>query len=636
MKRGLCFLLTFSIFSLLLLGQLFSPIKPVSGLSSSFSSSSTYEGDLVIGGNNVTALTGRFDIEGDIVVRGNATLILEDVTVNFIGTRRELRLERPSNGNPRLLATSATITSTRSFWIRFYGNSFATVSESSLEGFIGTYDSSVVSILDSAIEETMQARGSSVVTVSGGSVEARVDSFDSARVSIRSVSIIYQLNAYDSSILSVSDSSVMEKLYAFDSSTVSLDSVTINYQRIIGVESGLSSYNSSRVTISKSKVEWLRTFDSSTVLIFGTTLRDNGMRCYDSSVVFISSATIIGVDLIAYDFSFINIVNSFITNVWEGRGTCLDAYGSSRVWMSNTKMMGSLSARDSSDVHIENSKEVWLLSASDSSVVSVYNSNVTLLRTHDSSVTSILESSIKLLRAYDSSAVDVSRSTVEELFIHFGSVNFSIAGLAPGSFKEWNFWLESSMVVAPSGYAPDVTLENTQIQRGWGFSLFGSSNVTISDSTLEYLGLSGSSVVQLINSIVAYPYIESEAKVYVQWYLDVHVLSGANVTVLYSDVYPDGTVADYKWNVTNGLARFALVEKMMNVSGTYLFGSYTVKAVSNGYSDQQSLKMTGNRSVTMTPPLPLWQEYWYVIIAFVAVAATLAIVSLRIRKRKFT
>ena len=37
-----------------------------------------YQGDLVLQGNNVTIIEGRFDINGSIIVEENATLILRN------------------------------------------------------------------------------------------------------------------------------------------------------------------------------------------------------------------------------------------------------------------------------------------------------------------------------------------------------------------------------------------------------------------------------------------------------------------------------------------------------------------------------------------------------------------------------
>ena len=651
-KHVCCFLLLLTV-GFLVFGEFFSISAPVSAVNTSTSSSVNDDSTLppIIPPNtNYTVIDETVDIEQDVEIQSNATLFLKNAKLNV----KKYSVKITFN-NSRLQAINLTLASPYYFDIRFYGNSSAFANKLTIrkrgrlhvydsseltiltleikEGSVAAYDSSTVSISSGDIDGSVAAYDSSTVSISSGDRVGRVAAYDSSTVSISHIDVIPKLEVRNSSVVSISHSSIMENLYAFDSSTVALSSVTIKYKSSLGVESGLNSYGSSRVTISKSKVEWLRVFDSSTVSMFDTTLKKNGMRCYDSSVVFISNAMIEGINCITYDFSFITIVNSLIGIDLQGRATSLEAYNSSKVWVLSTTVKGSLSARGSSDLRIENSKEVWLLSASDSSVVSVRNSNVTLLRAHDSSAMSIFMSSTTLLRAYDSSSVYVSGSTVEELFIYCCSVNGSIADLASGSFEKWNFWLDSSVVIGAGGYAPDVTLEKTRIQQGWRFLLFGSSNVTITDSTVEYLGLSNSSVVRLISSTVGMePHIVSEAKVHVYWYLDVYTVSGANVTVLNAD----GTVADCRWNVTDGFARFILIERMMNVSGTYSLGSYIVNTTSNGYSDKQSVEILGNQIVTATPPIPFWQQYWYVIIALVAVVATLVVVSFVIRKRRST
>ena len=80
-----------------------------------------YQGDLVLTGNNVTVIEGRFDINGSIFVEENATLILKDTILNFtFGSPHSLNLQNPVNGNPRLIANNATIIGMSTS--RYYGN----------------------------------------------------------------------------------------------------------------------------------------------------------------------------------------------------------------------------------------------------------------------------------------------------------------------------------------------------------------------------------------------------------------------------------------------------------------------------------------------------------------------------------
>lgn len=62
-----------------------------------------YQGDLVLAGNNVTIIEGRFDINGSILVEENASLLLNNALLNFTsGFGHGIYLQNPSNGNPRL------------------------------------------------------------------------------------------------------------------------------------------------------------------------------------------------------------------------------------------------------------------------------------------------------------------------------------------------------------------------------------------------------------------------------------------------------------------------------------------------------------------------------------------------------
>lgn len=66
-----------------------------------------YQGNLVLTDNNVTTITGRFDINGSIIVEENATLVLTNAVVNFTQSdmyQYNVTLGNPSNGNPRLQA----------------------------------------------------------------------------------------------------------------------------------------------------------------------------------------------------------------------------------------------------------------------------------------------------------------------------------------------------------------------------------------------------------------------------------------------------------------------------------------------------------------------------------------------------
>jgi hypothetical protein len=261
------------------------------------------------------------------------------------------------------------------------------------------------------------------------------------------------------------------------------------------------------------------------------------------------------------------------------------------------------------------------------SSATVYNLNTPwqiFLIARDSSFVSISNSTIEgSLYARGSSAINVSNSTIRYLSIRSDSSDCRIFELEPGFFSSWNYWLDCSVVVAPSGYAPEVTLEDSQIEN-WDFEFLGSSNATISNSTIYYLrtrdstvvtasnsiiidilSAYGHSVVWLVNSNYSAYFIRDESKVYVGWYLDVHVVDSIGQNVPSANVtatYPDATVAGWRLTDANGWTRLTLAEKMMNATGDYLIGNYTITATYEVHTGQQSINMTDHQEITITLP----------------------------------
>lgn len=92
------------------------------------------------------------------------------------------------------------------------------------------------------------------------------------------------------------------------------------------------------------------------------------------------------------------------------------------------------------------------------------------------------------------------------------------------------------------------------------------------------------------------------AKVFVRWYLDVHVEDSISQDVPLATVtasYPNGTQAESDLTDENGRIRLTLIEKMVNVTGEFPIGNYTVKANYDIYQDQATMNMTGNQETTL-------------------------------------
>lgn len=281
-----------------------------------------------------------------------------------------------------------------------------------------------------------------------------------------------------------------------------------------------------------------------------------------------------------------------------------------------------LSTCDSSVVSISNSK-IYSVTALGSSVVEVFNSTMRYMNAFGSASVNFSLSNTNELKCFDFSAVNVSNSTITyACSISSGSVNCHILGLEPGFFSSWNYSLDCSVVVAPDGCAPEVRLRDSQIEC-WTFYFHGVSNASISNSTLWGLETGGSSVatasnsvmhwvgthqhsvLRLVNSTYTNFYNYDQSEVYVCWYLGVHVIDSEGTDVPSANVtatYPNAMMAESQLTDVNGWVKLTLMERMMNATGSYPIGNYTVTARYETHEGQQSVNMTENQQITITLP----------------------------------
>jgi len=250
---------------------------------------------------------------------------------------------------------------------------------------------------------------------------------------------------------------------------------------------------------------------------------------------------------------------------------------------------------------------------------------------------SISNSTIDYALSVDYSAVvSVSNCTLNRLLaIRSESVVCSIADLRIDQHVSfWDYHTNTSLAVAPSGYAPTVNVINTKVH-WWQFSFNGATNATITNSEITYLHSYYYSRVWLANSTVSQIQYHLEGKVYVSWCLDVHVIDSidqdipnANVTATYTNT----TIAEQKLTDTNGKTRLTLMEKMMNATGEYPVGNYTVEATYQIYSDVKSVNMTENKQITLTLEGFIIPEFpSFLILPLFMVATLLAVI---VYKRK--
>ena len=146
----------------------------------------TYQGDLILSGNNVTVIDGDFNFNGSIMVEENATLILRNGVVNFTQTRDRqfnVTLRNPLNGNPRLTASNMALASKHELPLYLKQNSMADISDSVLQKTSTfQHDNSIMNVHNSTIEYTLWSYVSSTINVLNSTIGSTM-TYDSSALS---------------------------------------------------------------------------------------------------------------------------------------------------------------------------------------------------------------------------------------------------------------------------------------------------------------------------------------------------------------------------------------------------------------------------------------------------------------------
>jgi len=313
-------------------------------------------------------------------------------------------------------------------------------------------------------------------------------------------------------------------------------------------------------------------------------------------------------------------------------------------------------------------------------IVNVYSSNVNMshsstgsLYFYGTSKCNIFNCSVYDLLAYDNSNCTVQNSTLSRALVNPHQVNFTAIGLKQGFFNYWKFRLNCSVIEKPGGSSPDLTFINSQVDT-IALLFTGTSEVTIMSSEISTFAPYGSTIAQVYNSILntviarinakVYIYnstieyeVESQnnakvwlvnstsllydryglSEIFINWHLDVHVIDSIDQDIPSSNVtayYPNGTTYTSQLTDSNGLTRLTLTEKMMNATGEYPVGNYTVEATYESYSNNTTVNMTGNQVTTLRLEDFIIPEFpSFIILALFMLAALLTVI---LHRRKHT
>jgi hypothetical protein len=560
-----------------------------------FSGSVRAASGITLSGNTVmNIVNGTRVVDGDIIIRNNATLYLYNSNLTMSMKKSygyRIRLENPSGGYPRFIMVNSNLTSVRSmfFNIEVYGgfvnfsyvNMRVTALQYSTFDFF-VYTNSNVSLSNSKLYRIM-AFNSSIVNVSYSNVYG-LYSKGHAEISAFKISFLSDIFAEDSSFISVSapPSGVMSTTYRANIYTKGNSTILIS--RI-------------QISIGTSTDAKIETFDHGNLTIS------------DSSI----TTQYVDVQIMTHGYSFLSL-----NHVSLGQAV-LSFYDDSVVDINRgTLTQTRVYARNSSHLSIDYSSQDWLLQSEDSSNVQISYSNVTLLRSVDNSNVSASDSLIGVFQIRNSCNSLFLDSVIDEVSLEFVSVNFDFSNLSPGIFDRKSFEIP--------GLLFNFTLVNSQIKVGWSITFYGASNVSFIDSNLWFIGVSEDSIVEVTNSTVySTPIATGVAMLHFVSYVDFHVVdllgnsvSGANVTLSCGGVILDSKVSNEK-----GIVMFAL-ERWVNASGVFPSSPFNVTVEWSGYKESKYVGLgqeewiLSNFVSSVVLASPWW--YWYVVYFGVGVA----------------
>ena len=461
-----------------LAGDFFSPMSSVMSVSQDvgLSGDIVIDGDLVIGGNNVTSFVNAYvNITGNIVVEGNATLQLINSTILLKGQatnyQYNITFRNPLNGNPRLIATNATVRSEKLCAICFFESSSAVANGlKCVSSDLEAYDYSVLSLSGFSVR-ILYIYGHSSVTVSGSDMKTtKVYVWNSAVFQVLNLTTMDSLYSYNYTSVELSSGCTVSKDFSVrDSSLVSIrDNCTVGgtlkvydfgrvsisylvYSRGIGKIQKITAEDFANVSIVSSYVSSIVTSGNATVSVSYCTYPATtvgSISAEDSSNLSIISSYVDSLKV--SDWAYVSISSSQV----EG----ISASGHSRIVASGVTLTagvdvlplkGKYTASDSSQLIISGlsvrpGKTVPLIEGSGRSFVEISNSTVTssVLRIRENSIASFVNVNMSSTRSYveGHSNVSISRCSISDKMeiLDYSSVYFSSSELYSVSIEDFS------------------------------------------------------------------------------------------------------------------------------------------------------------------------------------------------------
>jgi len=532
-------------------------------------------------------VNGSFTFEEAVVLQGNATLIVENATLEFVQKKDYqygIELRGLADKFPSLKVKNATLKSSKGVLLSLYGYSSGEVDGLKFDGTGKTkgrvilYDGAYLRVASSTVPY-VYCYGSSRFELAGSS-HNYLYVYDNSSGVVDGCTI-YTVKVYDHGLVNVSLSTVKSSIYVEDAAEV-----FVSASSVIGAVSAK---------------------DNSTVSIFNSIVHQFEVNAYDFSSVFLGNVTYSPYrypsEVKAGGFAIVQLVNCKLSNF------NFRAYNNSKFYFKDSSISSStFYFYGGSEVEVFSSYIDWLIEAFDESRINAVDSTFNILSLEDGSNLNVNGCSVGWVRCYESSRVFAVDSKFREVLVELVSLNMTLSGFHEGYFERYSF------------VAGDLntTFLRSSVDVGWSFRFLGVSNVTFYDSRVINLYVGDQSMLHLFNASYVNLNVRDAASVDVWSYLVVRVVdyfsspvSGVNVTVL--SPFPLTKFTD-----GNGEAVFLIFEKFVNANGEFSANRYSLKVVFDGSSADYIVELAGSKLFTCGVASPWW--YWYMVYGIVAVA----------------
>lgn len=355
--------------------------------------------------------------------------------------------------------------------------------------------------------------------------------------------------------------------------------------------SSISFVNCNILNTGSNTAPQVESFDNSRFSFVDSFIQFAFVRFFNDTSAYFSNSTAYSCQIVAYDRSNLNFVAG--SNI----GIALQLTGNSKLIM--------------------DSSSGFIVQGVDKSQMLFSGSNVSL-------------ASVK-----DKSEILAYNSVFQELLFSAFNASVSLTGLT--SYLE-NF------TFAPSSVGPSMSVFNTSVN-DFDLLFLGSSNVSISKSTLRNLSLQGSSFANLTDVSIGSGVFSLAGSSITNFWSPLHVrvvdyfgnpLSGVNVTVVTGAGISATTLATDNTD-SNGVVDFVLFCEFDNSTGSFPTGYAAVRCqYGSSYKEQGTSLSRVNSDITVSMSVPSWTGYIFPVLVVVAIFAIIIVISFiyrRIRRK---